>query len=130
MNINDITSTGLKATRDGFGQGLLEAGRLNPNIVGLTADLMESLQMQHFQKEFPERFFQIGIAEANMMGIAAGLATAASLAWLQAWPWPPHGLVPGLASSSSRLGFKLDLGFPQLGGRLRLWLSRLGSRCG
>ena len=72
MNINDINSTATKATRDGFGQGLLEAGRQNPNIVGLTADLMESLQMQHFQKEFPERFFQIGIAEANMMGIAAG----------------------------------------------------------
>jgi transketolase len=79
MNINDITSTGLKATRDGFGQGLLEAGRLNPNIVGLTADLMESLQMQHFQKEFPERFFQVGIAEANMIGIAAGLATAGKI---------------------------------------------------
>ena len=75
MNINDIKSTGTKATRDGFGQGLLEAGRQNPNIVGLTADLMESLQMQHFHKEFPERFIQVGIAEANMMGMAAGLAT-------------------------------------------------------
>ncbi len=74
MNINDIQSTGKKATRDGFGQGLLEAGRQNPDIVGLTADLLGSLQMQHFQKEFPERFFQVGIAEANMMGIAAGLA--------------------------------------------------------
>ena len=79
MNINDIKSTGLKATRDGFGQGLLEAGRKNPNIVGLTADLLESLQMQHFKKEFPERFFQIGIAEANMIGIAAGLATAGKI---------------------------------------------------
>ena len=74
MNINDIIATGTKATRDGFGQGLLELGRQNPNVVGLTADLMESLQMQHFQKEFPERFFQVGIAEANMIGIAAGLA--------------------------------------------------------
>ena len=74
MKINDITSTGNKATREGFGQGLLELGRQNPKVVGLTADLMESLQMQHFQKEFPERFFQVGIAEANMMGIAAGLA--------------------------------------------------------
>jgi transketolase len=79
MNINDIQSTGTKATRDGFGQGLLELGRQNPNIVGLTADLMESLQMQHFQKEFPERFFQVGIAEANMIGIAAGLATAGKI---------------------------------------------------
>jgi len=79
MNINDITSTGNKATRDGFGQGLLEAGRQNPNIVGLTADLLESLQMHHFKAEFPERFFQIGIAEANMIGIAAGLAIAGKI---------------------------------------------------
>jgi transketolase len=79
MSLENITSTGTRATRDGFGQGLLEAARQNPNIVGLTADLMESLQMQHFQKEFPERFFQCGIAEANMMGIAAGLATAGKI---------------------------------------------------
>lgn len=79
MNINDIQSTGTKATRDGFGQGLLEAGRRNPNVVGLTADLLESLQMQHFKAEFPERFFQVGIAEANMIGIAAGLATAGKI---------------------------------------------------
>jgi transketolase len=79
MNINDIQSTGKKATRDGFGQGLLEAGRQNPDIVGLTADLLGSLQMQHFLKEFPERFFQVGIAEANMMGVAAGLATAGKI---------------------------------------------------
>lgn len=79
MNLEQITSTASRATREGFGQGLLELGRQNPNVVGLTADLMESLQMQHFQKEFPERFFQIGIAEANMMGIAAGLATAGKI---------------------------------------------------
>lgn len=79
MNIHDIKSTGSKATRDGFGQGLLEAGRRNPNVVGLTADLLESLQMQHFKAEFPERFFQVGIAEANMIGIAAGLATAGKI---------------------------------------------------
>ena len=79
MNINDIQSTGSKATREGFGQGFLEVGRQNPNIVGLTADLLGSLQMQHFKKEFPDRFFQVGIAEANMMGIAAGLATAGKI---------------------------------------------------
>lgn len=79
MNINDIQSTASRATREGFGAGLLELGRTNPNVVGLTADLMESLLMQHFQKEFPERFFQCGIAEANMMGIAAGLATAGKI---------------------------------------------------
>ena len=79
MKLDNITSSGTKATRDGFGAGLLELGHTNPKVVGLTADLMESLQMQHFQKEFPDRFFQVGIAEANMMGIAAGLATAGKI---------------------------------------------------
>lgn len=79
MKLENITSSASRATREGFGAGLLELGRQNPNVVGLTADLMESLQMQHFQKEFPERFFQVGIAEANMMGIAAGLATAGKI---------------------------------------------------
>lgn len=77
--LENIQSTASRATREGFGAGLLELGRTNPNVVGLTADLMESLLMQHFQKEFPERFFQCGIAEANMMGIAAGLATAGKI---------------------------------------------------
>jgi transketolase len=62
-----------KDTRSGFGEGLLEAGRINPNVVGLCADLIGSLKMGAFQKEFPNRFFQVGIAEANMIGIAAGL---------------------------------------------------------
>jgi transketolase len=77
--LENIVATGSRATREGFGQGLLALGRQSPAVVGLTADLMESLQMQHFQKEFPERFFQVGIAEANMMGIAAGLATAGKI---------------------------------------------------
>jgi transketolase len=62
-----------KDTRSGFGAGLLEAGRLNDNVVALCADLTGSLKMDAFKKEFPHRFFQVGIAEANMMGIAAGL---------------------------------------------------------
>lgn len=62
-----------KDTRSGFGAGLLELGRSNPSVVALCADLTGSLKMDAFQKEFPERFFQVGIAEANMMGIAAGL---------------------------------------------------------
>lgn len=62
-----------KDTRSGFGAGLLEVGRRNPNVVALCADLIGSLKMNDFIKEFPERFFQVGIAEANMMGIAAGL---------------------------------------------------------
>ncbi|MCC2599769.1 transketolase family protein [Sphingobacterium sp. FBM7-1] len=67
------TYTESKDTRSGFGAGLLEAGRRNENVVALCADLIGSLKMNDFIKEFPERFFQIGIAEANMMGIAAGL---------------------------------------------------------
>src|SRR6187549_1335727 len=62
-----------KDTRSGFGAGLLELGKTNPNVVALCADLTGSLKMDAFQKEFPERFFQIGIAEANMMGMAAGM---------------------------------------------------------
>ncbi len=62
-----------KDTRSGFGAGLLELGRSNPNVVGLCADLTGSLKMDAFQKEFPDRFIQVGIAEANMMGIAAGM---------------------------------------------------------
>lgn len=74
-----FTYTEKKDTRSGFGAGLLEVGRNNENVVGLCADLTGSLKMNAFQKEFPDRFFQAGIAEANMMGIAAGLATAGKI---------------------------------------------------
>lgn len=67
------TFTEKKDTRSGFGAGLLEAGQKNEQVVALCADLVGSLKMDAFIKEFPERFFQIGIAEANMMGIAAGM---------------------------------------------------------
>ena len=65
--------TDQKDTRSGFGEGLLEAGKKNPNVVALCADLIGSLKMEAFVAEFPERFIQVGIAEANMIGIAAGL---------------------------------------------------------
>src|SRR5436190_6372242 len=68
-----FTYTDKKDTRSGFGAGLLELGKTNPNVVALCADLTGSLKMDAFEKEFPDRFFQVGIAEANMMGIAAGL---------------------------------------------------------
>ncbi len=71
--LNTIEVTGNKDTRSGFGDGILEAARKNKNIVALTADLAGSLKLNGFIKEFPERFIQCGIAEANMMGIAAGL---------------------------------------------------------
>jgi transketolase len=71
--MKDYSNTGSKDTRSGFGEGLLELGAQNPRIVALCADLTGSLKMDAFAKKFPERFFQVGIAEANMMGIAAGL---------------------------------------------------------
>lgn len=69
----DVTYTEKKDTRSGFGDGLTQLGRSNPNVVALCADLVGSLKMETFIQENPERFFQIGVAEANMMGIAAGL---------------------------------------------------------
>ena len=71
--LKDIVSTGSKETRSGFGDGIVAAARKNPNIVALTADLAGSLKLNQFMKEFPERFFQCGIAEANMIGVAAGM---------------------------------------------------------
>src|SRR6201985_1068551 len=68
-----LTVTGQKDTRSGFGDGIVEVARKNPNIVALTADLAGSLKLNQFIKEFPERFFQCGIAEANMIGVASGM---------------------------------------------------------
>ncbi|TPV33893.1 transketolase family protein [Paucihalobacter ruber] len=68
-----FTNTGNKDTRSGFGAGLTELGKTNPNVVALCADLTGSLKMEVFQENHPERFFQVGIAEANMIGIAAGM---------------------------------------------------------
>lgn len=74
-----FTYTEKKDTRSGFGAGLLELGRKNASVVGLSADLLGSMKMGDFKKEFPDRFFQVGIAEANMMGIAAGMATVGKI---------------------------------------------------
>ncbi|HSF45087.1 MAG TPA: transketolase C-terminal domain-containing protein [Chitinophagaceae bacterium] len=71
--LKDIQVQGQKDTRSGFGDGIYEIAKENPNVVALTADLAGSLKLNAFIKAFPERFFQVGIAEANMMGIAAGL---------------------------------------------------------
>ena len=67
------TNTGNKDTRSGFGAGLAELGRTNPNVVALCADLVGSLKMDEFINKNPDRFFQVGIAEANMIGLAAGM---------------------------------------------------------
>jgi len=71
--LSNIQVTGNKDTRSGFGDGIVEAARENENIIALTADLAGSMKLQAFIKEFPNRFIQCGIAEANMMGVAAGL---------------------------------------------------------
>ena len=77
--MREYTNSGSKDTRSGFGEALLELGRQNPRVVALCADLTGSLKMDAFAKEFPDRFFQAGIAEANMIGVAAGLATAGKI---------------------------------------------------
>lgn len=76
---NKYATTDKKDTRSGFGAGLLELGRTNSNVVALCADLTGSLKMDAFQKEFPERFIQCGIAEANMIGLAAGLTVGGKI---------------------------------------------------
>ncbi len=74
--MNRYPILGNKDTRSGFGEGLLQLGRINPKVVALCADLKGSLKMDAFIKEHPERYIECGIAEANMIGVAAGLATA------------------------------------------------------
>ena len=73
MSLKESQSTGNKDTRSGFGDGIVEAARKNPNVIALTADLLGSMKLNQFIKEFPDRFVQCGIAEANMIGVAAGM---------------------------------------------------------
>lgn len=77
--LDKYQSTGKKATREGFGDGMYKLGQTNKDVVALCADLVGSLKIQKFIDENPERFFQVGVAEANMMGMAAGLATAGKI---------------------------------------------------
>jgi transketolase len=77
--LDQIKDTGKKSTRDGFGAGVFELGQKHPEAVALCADLIGSLKIQDFIDKYPERFIQVGIAEANMMGIAAGLATVGKI---------------------------------------------------
>lgn len=79
MKIQDIQSTGKKATRDGFGAGMKSVGETHDNVIMLTADLRGSMKADEFIEAHPDRFVQCGIAEANMMGVAAGLATAGKI---------------------------------------------------
>lgn len=75
MSLANFEITGNKDTRSGFGEGVYEAGLENDKVVALCADLIGSLKLEKFIEHFPERFFQTGVAEANMIGVAAGLAT-------------------------------------------------------
>ena len=68
-----------KATRDGFGDALLELGQKNEQVVVLCADLTGSVKMNKFRDEFPDRFYQCGVAEANMIGVAAGLSLSGKI---------------------------------------------------
>lgn len=79
LSLDKLQPSGKKATRDGFGAGIHELGQENDQVVVLTADLAASLKIAPFIKDFPDRFFQTGIAEANMVGIAAGLATGGKI---------------------------------------------------
>ncbi len=85
--LKDIQVSGQKDTRSGFGDGIYELGKKNPNVVALTADLAGSLKLNAFIKDFPERYIQCGIAEANMIGIAAGLTIGGKI------PLPPLSLI-------------------------------------
>jgi transketolase len=79
MELSALTNQGNQDTRSGFGAGLLELGRTNPNVVALCADLTGSLKMDAFAAEFPDRFYQVGIAEANMMSMAAGMTVGGKI---------------------------------------------------
>lgn len=79
MNMKEYPLINIKSTRAGFGDALLEVGHRNSNVVALSADLSDSVKMTKFIEAFPDRFFQVGIAEANMIGIAAGLATCGKI---------------------------------------------------
>jgi transketolase len=74
-----------KPTRDGFGRGLVEAGKANPNVVALTADLSESTRVEWFQKEFPDRFIEMGVAEQNLVTVASGMANVGKIPFITSY---------------------------------------------
>src|SRR5689334_6003444 len=76
------TAPAAQSLRDGFGVGIMRIAKTNPDVVCLCADLTESVRMQEFAEKYPERYFQIGIAEQNMAGIAAGLALSGKIAFM------------------------------------------------
>jgi len=85
MKTNSVESVEMKPTRDGFGEGLVEAGRRNKNVVVLCADLTESTRVLGFKQAFPERFIQLGVSEQSMASIAAGLALAGKIPFIASY---------------------------------------------
>ncbi|MBI3588962.1 MAG: transketolase family protein, partial [Candidatus Liptonbacteria bacterium] len=81
----DLSKVKLVATRDGFGEGLIMAGEQNQNVVALSADLVESTRVEAFAKKFPERFFEVGVAEQNMVTIAAGLGVSGKIPFVASY---------------------------------------------
>src|SRR5476649_3027525 len=75
----------LVPTRDGFGKGLIEAGRTNPNVIGICADLSESTRMEGFKKAFPLQYIEIGVAEQMLAAMAAGLAAAGKIPFIASY---------------------------------------------
>lgn len=82
VQLKDLTNIEFKSIRDGFGEGFLAAGEKYPHVVGLSADLTESVRMHQFAEKYPGRFYQVGIAEQNMAGIAAGLGLSGKAAFM------------------------------------------------
>ena len=82
VNVKDLTNIELVSIRDGFGNGFLTLGEKHRDVIGMSADLTESLRMHHFAERYPDRFFQVGITEQNMAGMAAGLALSGKIPYI------------------------------------------------
>jgi len=95
-----------KSTRDAYGEAIVEIGEQNKNLVVLTADLMHSTKIEGFKKQFPERFFNFGMAEQNMMGVAAGLATCGKIPFVSTFAC--------FASMRSCEQIRTDIAYPKL----------------
>ena len=84
-NILDLKAIEQKPTRDGFGQGLVQAADENPNVVGLCADLVESTRMEPFMKKYPDRYVEIGVAEQNLATVASGMAAMGKIPYITSY---------------------------------------------
>jgi len=99
-----------KGIRDGFGEALVQLGRNNPDVVALNADLTSSIRMAEFQERYPERFFQVGIAEQNMAGVAAGLALSGKIPFMGSFSsFQPMRNLDQIRSSISIMGANVKI---------------------